>query len=56
MEDEKFISGYCRQTDCSRIVTAELEDGKLTGADCQFDNCPHQAECPIAIALTALQA
>ena len=26
MEDEKIISGYCRQLDQSRMVTAELTD------------------------------
>ena len=48
MEVEKFISGYCRVLDCSRMVEVLLEDGKLTEADCCYGNCVHQSGCPIA--------
>ena len=48
MEDEKFLSGYCRVMDCSRTVTAELTDGKLACADCSYGNCLHQGNCLIA--------
>ena len=34
MEKELFLSGYCRQIDCSRMVAAVLEDGTLTEVDC----------------------
>lgn len=51
--DEKMISGYCRCLDQSRIVTAELEDGKWY-ADCSFGDCPHEASCPIAVQLREL--
>ena len=48
MEDEKFISGYCRQTDRSRTVTVELKDGTVNWVDCSYETCPHRQTCPIA--------
>ena len=33
MEIEKFISGYCRQLDGSRMVEVIVEDGKITEID-----------------------
>ena len=55
MEDEKFLSGYCRVMDCSRTVTAELTDGKLACADCIYGNCLYQSGCPIAAELDKLK-
>ena len=55
MEDEKFLSGYCRVMDCSRTVTAELTNGRLTDADCCYGSCIHQASCPIAAELDKLK-
>ena len=55
MEDEKFLSGYCRRIDGSRTVTAELENGRLTEADCDYGSCPYQANCPIAAELDKLK-
>ncbi len=55
MEDEKFISGYCRCQDRSRMVTAELEDGVLTDVDCGYGNCIYQPNCPIAQELDRLK-
>ena len=55
MEDEKFISGYCRQIDRSRTVTAELEDGKLSCADCSYGSCIYQPACTIAQELDKLK-
>ena len=48
MEQEKFVSGYCRQLDGSRVVEAILEDDTLTEVDCSYGNCLYQASCPIA--------
>ena len=48
MEDEKMISGYCRQIDQSRIVTVELEDGKMRDVDCLYEGCIYRPNCPIA--------
>ena len=48
METEKFLSGYCRQLDASRMVEVILEDGELTEIDCCYGNCVYQPNCPIA--------
>lgn len=48
MEKEYFFSGYCRQLDGSRTVTAVTEDGKLTEVDCCFGSCIYEPNCPIA--------
>ena len=45
MEVEKFISGYCRQLDASRMVEVILEDGEVTEVDCCYGNCIYQANC-----------
>lgn len=54
MEDEKIISGYCRQLDQSRMVTAELTDGKLDEADCCYGGCVYEPNCTIAKQLDEL--
>ena len=48
MEIEKFLSGYCRVLDCSRLVEVLLNDGTLEEADCCYGNCVYQTNCPIA--------
>ena len=48
MEQEKYLSGYCRMLDASRMVELILEDGKYTEVDCCYGNCPHQSVCLIA--------
>ena len=48
MEQEKFISGYCRQLDASRMVEVILEEGEITEIDCCYGNCVYQSNCPIA--------
>lgn len=48
METEKFLSGYCRQMDASRMVEVILENGKITEVDCCYGNCVYQSNCPIA--------
>ena len=48
MEIEKFISGYCRQLDASRIVEVIVDDGEITEIDCCYGNCVHQSNCLIA--------
>ena len=54
METEKFVSGYCRVLDASRVVEVILEDGKVTEVDCCYGNCVHQANCLIAKEVTSL--
>ncbi|MDO5401706.1 MAG: hypothetical protein Q4F17_12190 [Eubacteriales bacterium] len=48
METEKFISGYCRQLDGSRMVEVVLENGELTEADCCYGSCVYQPNCQVA--------
>ena len=48
MEIEKFLSGYCRQLDGSRMVEVLIEDGEVTEIDCCYSNCVYQTSCPIA--------
>ena len=48
MEIEKFVSGYCRQLDGSRIVEVILEDGKIIEIDCCYGSCVHQGNCGVA--------
>ena len=48
MEQEKFVSGYCRQLDASRIVEVVLEDGNITEIDCCYGSCIYQGNCLIA--------
>ncbi len=48
MEEEKIISGYCRQLDQSRMVTIEFEDGRLTDCDCCYGSCIYEPNCTVA--------
>jgi len=46
--EEAFYTGYCRRQDQTRVVLCELEDGRLTEADCAYPACEFAGECPIA--------
>ena len=48
MEIEKYLSGYCRQLDGSRMVEVIIVDGEITEIDCCYGNCIHQGNCLIA--------
>ena len=48
MEEEKFISGYCRQLDASRMVEVIAEGGEIAEVDCCYGNCVYQSSCLIA--------
>ena len=48
MELEKFVSGYCRQLDASRMVEVILKNGEITEIDCCYGNCVYQSNCPVA--------
>ena len=48
MEQEKIVSGYCRQLDSSRMVEVVAEDGEITEVDCCYANCVYQGSCLIA--------
>lgn len=48
MEQERFLSGYCRCLDQSRMVTVVTENGALTEVDCGYPDCPYASGCPVA--------
>ena len=48
MEKEGFFSGYCRQTDASRMVCVVSEAENLTDCDCCYPNCSYVSECTVA--------
>ena len=48
MEQEVFLSGYCRMLDQSRMVAAVTQDGTLMETDCAFPDCSYAPNCPIA--------
>lgn len=54
MMEEIILSGYCRTQDQSRMVEAELVDGRLE-ADCSYGNCPYESNCTIAQSLRELE-
>ena len=54
MEIERFISGYCRTIDNSRMVAVETDGTQLLEVDCSFDSCPYTGSCTIANAIEAL--
>lgn len=54
MEIEKFISGYCRVLDCSRLVEVILTDSQLDEVDCCYGSCVYQSNCPIAKEIDSL--
>ena len=48
MEEEKFLSGYCRTLDQSRMVAVVLVNGEIDEVDCLYGSCPYEPNCPIA--------
>ncbi len=54
MEQEHFLSGYCRTADQSRMVTVVTEDRELTEVDCCYETCVHAPNCTIAAEISAL--
>ena len=53
MEEEKFISGYCRQLDASRMVEVVAENGEV---DCCYGSCVYQGSCLIAKEIDGMKA
>lgn len=50
---EEIISGYCRAIDCARTVFVDTEE---QCADCDWPECLHSAECPVAEKIRRLLA
>ena len=48
MEQELFLSGYCRVLDQSRMVEVLLIPDTPAQADCNYGNCIYETNCPIA--------
>lgn len=48
MEQETFLSGYCRMLDQSRMVAVVTKDGVLLETDCSYPDCPYAPGCPVA--------
>ena len=48
MEEEIYLTGYCRCLDGSRVVEVIVENGRFAEADCSYGSCPHEAVCLIA--------
>ena len=46
--EERYLTGYCRCLDNSRIVEVVTEDGKLEECDCLYGSCKFQTQCTIA--------
>lgn len=47
MDQEIFLSGYCRAVDQSRMVAVEIADNQAD-ADCAYPACPYAPNCQIA--------
>ena len=47
MEQEIFISGYCRQIDQSRRVLVEIYDDEMD-VGCGYKTCPYAPNCTVA--------
>ncbi len=52
MEQEFFLSGYCRVLDGSRTVCLVTENDTLVEVDCSFESCPYAKDCPIGKEIT----
>ncbi len=48
MEEEKFITGYCRQLDESRMVCIVYHGSSLEECDCCYGGCVYEMECQVA--------
>ena len=56
MEQERFLTGYCRTIDESRMVAVVTEGKTLLEVDCCYENCIHAPNCAIAKAIDELLA
>ena len=46
--EERYLTGYCRCLDGSRMVEVVVEDGMLDECDCLYGACRFQSQCTIA--------
>ena len=52
--EERYLTGYCRCLDASRIVEVVTENGKLDECDCSYGRCKFQSQCTIAQSIEEL--
>ena len=45
---ERYLTGYCRCLDGSRIVEVVTEEGHVEECDCLYGECKFQSQCTIA--------
>lgn len=48
MMEERYFTGFCRQTDAARMVEVVTDKGALTEVDCCYGGCPFESSCTIA--------
>lgn len=55
MTEERFLTGFCRQIDGTRMVALEYEEEtkEIEAVDCSYETCVHKAACEIGKAITA---
>lgn len=56
MEQERFLTGYCRTIDESRMVAVVTEGKALLEVGCCYESCVHAPNCTIAKAIHELLA
>ena len=49
--EERYLTGYCRCLDGSRMVEVLIEDGHVVECDCSYGDCKFQCQCTIAKAI-----
>lgn len=54
MEQEHFLTGYCRTIDQSRMVEVITEENHLAEVDCCYETCIHRPNCTIASEIETL--
>ena len=52
--EERYLTGYCRCLDASRIDEVVTEDGNLEECGCSYGNCKFQCQCTIALGIEDL--
>lgn len=46
--EERYFTGFCRQTDAARMVEVVTDKGVLQEVDCCYGGCPFESSCTIA--------
>lgn len=58
MEEETFLTGFCRNQDATRMVAVEYEETgscvTLLEADCDYETCVHRGSCRVGLSIDRL--